>query len=63
MLIRFVRDFRSADTNEEFYEAGTEVDLPNGAAIVAEGAAERVVIEVRTEQVDPIKKSNPKARS
>lgn len=45
MLIRFLRDFRSAATGENFYEAGAVVDLPRGAEIVAEGAAEAVEAE------------------
>lgn len=39
MLIQFTRDFRSAATNEEHYEAGAIVDLPLGQLIVDEGAA------------------------
>lgn len=61
MFIRFLRDFRSAATNEEFYEAGQEVDLPDGALIVAEGAAEIVTIDSRRGQVEPSKgKEEPK---
>lgn len=55
MRIRFLRDFRSAATNEVFYEAGQEADLARGAEIVAEGAAEVVTIDARTGQVDPAK--------
>ncbi len=55
MRIRFLRDFRSAATNEVFYEAGQEADLARGAEIVAEGAAEPVTIDARTGQVDPTK--------
>lgn len=54
MLIRFLRDFRSAATNEEFYEAYSTADLERGAEIVAEGAAEKVELEVREGQVDPV---------
>ncbi len=53
MLIKFVRDFRSAATGEQFYEAGQEADLPEGAAIVAEGAAEIVTIDSRKGQAQP----------
>lgn len=53
MLIRFLRDFRSAATGEEFYPAGAEADLDRGAEIVAEGAAEVVTIDSRLGQVDP----------
>lgn len=45
MLIRFLRDFRSAATGENFYQAGDEADLERGAEIVAEGAAEPVESE------------------
>lgn len=45
MLVRFIRDFRSAATREQFYEAGDVADLEDGAQIVAEGAAEAVVSE------------------
>lgn len=51
MLIRFLRDFRSAATDEMFYEAGVEVDLPRAAELVAEGAAEYVTIDSRRGQV------------
>lgn len=61
MLIRFVRDFRSAATDEVFYEAGTVVDLPRGAEIIAEGAAEFVPLRVRDGQAAP-KASAPAAR-
>lgn len=40
MLIRFLRDFRSAATGEQFYQAGEVADLERGAEVVAEGAAE-----------------------
>lgn len=42
MLIRFLRDFRSAATGERFYQAGEVADLERGAEVVAEGAAEPV---------------------
>jgi hypothetical protein len=45
VIVRFLRDFRSAATGEVFYEAGAVADLPEGAAIVAEGAAEPVTVE------------------
>lgn len=51
MLIRFLRDFQSARTGEQFYQAGAVADLPEGAAIVAEGAAEVVTIDSRRGQV------------
>lgn len=53
MLIRFLRDFQSARTREVFYPEGTEVDLVEAQALVDEGVAEIVTIEVRTGQVDP----------
>lgn len=53
MLIRFLRDFRSAATGENFYEAGAVVELERGAEVVAEGAAEVVTIDSRLGQVDP----------
>ena len=53
MRIRFLRDFRSAATGEEFYEAGQTVDLERGAEIVAEGAAECVPLVAREGQVEP----------
>lgn len=50
--VRFLRDFQSRHTGERFYVAGAEVELPSedAAALIAEGAAERVVLEVRTGQ-------------
>lgn len=53
MLIRFLRDFRSAATGEIFYEAGQTADLERGAEIVAEGAAEAVPLVAREKQVEP----------
>lgn len=47
-LIKFLRDFRGTATNEQFYEAGSIVDLATAASVVAEGAAEFVAPEVNT---------------
>lgn len=54
MVIRFLRDFRSAATHEAFYEAGAVADLERGGEIIAEGAAELVTIASRRGQVDPL---------
>ena len=54
MLIKFLRDFRSAATGEQFYEAGAEADLARWREIVDEGAAEVVTITSRTGQVKEI---------
>jgi hypothetical protein len=45
MLVKFVRDFRGRATAEQYYTAGTVVDLPEGQAVMvlAEGAAVPVV--------------------
>ena len=59
MLIRFLRDFRSAATAEQFYEAGDVAEIERGAEVVAEGAAEIVTIDVRGGQAEP---EPPKAR-
>jgi hypothetical protein len=50
MLIQFSRDYRGKLTNENYYTAGTIVDLDDGPAanIVAEGAA--IVVEPLTEE-------------
>jgi hypothetical protein len=53
MLIKFIRDFQSAATGEQFYTKGQEADLPLGAQIVAEGAAEIVTIDARKGQAQP----------
>lgn len=53
MRIRFLRDFRSAATNEEFYPAGAVADLPRGAEVVAEGAAEPAEPEPAPEPEPP----------
>jgi len=53
MLIRFLRDFRSAATLEEFYAKGQVADLDRGAEIVAEGAAEAVPLVAREGQATP----------
>lgn len=51
MHIRFLRDFRGVNTNEQFFTAGTVIDHPNGQAIVDEGAAEAYTVEARKGQV------------
>ena len=61
MLIRFLRDFRSAATGENFYEAGAEIDLDRGAEVVAEGAAEIVTIDSRRGQALPFEDDAPAA--
>jgi len=55
MLIRFLRDFRSKHTGENFYEAGTTADLESEHAqpLIAEGAAEFVPVVVREGQAQP----------
>lgn len=62
MLIRFLRDFQSSATNENFYTAGEVADLPRGAEIVAEGAAEIVTIEARRGQIKEEEKPTKPAR-
>ena len=62
-LIRFLRDFRSAATDENFYAAGTVVDLPRAAEIVTEGAAEIVTIDSRRGQVKPAEETQPRVSS
>lgn len=42
MKIRFLQDYRGKLTGEFFYVAGTEIDLPNGQALVDAGRAEPV---------------------
>ncbi len=59
MLIRFLKDFRSAATGENFYEAGAVVDLLQGSVIVAEGAAEIVTIDSRRGQAQPKEEEAP----
>ncbi len=59
MLIKFIRDFRSAATEENFYEAGQTADLARGAEIVAEGAAEIVTIDSRKGQAQPKEDAPP----
>lgn len=39
-VIRFTRDFRGRATNEQYFEAGTVIDLPTGDQVITEGAAE-----------------------
>lgn len=62
MRVRFLRDFRSAATNEAFYEAGQVVDLDRGAEVVAEGAAELVPLVAREGQAEPKPPVNPPVR-
>lgn len=61
MLIRFLRDFQSARTGEQFYRAGAVADLPEGRAIVEEGAAEVVTIDSRQGQAK-LKEEKPTPR-
>lgn len=53
MVIRFLRDFRSAATNEVFYAAGQTADVDRAGEVVAEGAAVFVPIDARVGQVQP----------
>lgn len=55
MRIRFLRGFRSRHTGENFYEEGVEAEFESGAAqaLIAEGAAEFVPVEVRKGQAEP----------
>lgn len=61
MLVKFLRDFRSAATGENFYEAGQTADLERGAEVVAEGAAEIVTIDSRKGQAQPKDAAPPPA--
>lgn len=66
MLIRFLRDFRSALTNEVFYRAGDEADMAHGAALIAEGVAVAVVEpepEPEPEPTKPPPPAKPKGRA
>lgn len=53
MLIRFLRDYRGALTGEQFYATGEEVDMPRGAEIVAEGAADPVHVAPADPEAEP----------
>jgi len=59
MRVRFLRDFRSAATDEAFYTRGQVVDLERGAEIVAEGVAEAVPLVAREGQAKPTEKELP----
>lgn len=63
MRIRFLRDFRGHATNEQFYEAGTTVDLDSAIAqaCIAEGAAVVVPLVAREGQASP-KQEAPQPR-
>lgn len=54
-MIRFLRDFRSVHTGENFYAAGSKAEFGSDAehALIAEGAAELVTIAARAGQVTP----------
>jgi len=54
-MVRFVRDFQSRHTGENFYAAGAKAELGSEAetALIAEGAAELVTIDSRVGQVEP----------
>lgn len=60
-MIRFLRDFRSQHTGENFYEAGQSAEFGPDAerALIAEGAAEFVPITPRAGQVDPTAEPEP----
>lgn len=53
MRIRFLRDFQGVNTAERFYRAGEVADLPAGAAVVAEGAAEPAADEPEPDEPEP----------
>ena len=59
MKITFVRDFRSALTNEVFYRKGSTADLEAGAALIAEGAA-KAAPEPKADPKPEPKKSSTK---
>jgi len=59
MLILFIRDFRSALTDEVFHEAGEIVNLPAGQQLINEGVAVAVAPDPDTEDAPEPK---PKAK-
>jgi len=61
MNVRFLRDFQGVATQERFFLAGEVVELDDGTAqaVIAEGAAEPLVVEAPTAQVEP----EPKAKA
>ncbi len=54
-MIRFIRDFQSRHTGENFYAVGAKAELGSEAehALIVEGAAELVTIDARVGQVEP----------
>lgn len=62
MLVRFVKDFQSARTHEQFYPAGAQAELAEGAALIAEGVAELVTIDARPGQAQPKAPETPPVR-
>lgn len=62
-MIRFLRDFQSRHTGENFYAAGSKAELGSEAetALIAEGAAERVTIDARAGQAQPKGEPEPPA--
>ena len=55
MRIMFLRDYRGRLTAEQFYAAGEVADIPDGEAIVAEGAAQ----PTEPEPTEPEPADNP----
>lgn len=51
MNVRFLVDYRGKLTDEVFFTAGSEADLPNGDALVAAGRAEAVEPEPAVDAV------------
>lgn len=61
--VRFLRDFRSRHTGENFYAAGSyaEFESADARALVDEGAAEMVTIDARAGQASPAPPAMPPA--
>ena len=60
-MVRFVRDFRSQYTGENFFASGQTAEFAADAerALIAEGAAVLVPIQAREGQVDPTAAKEP----
>lgn len=58
MNVRFLVDYRGKLTDEQFFEAGSVADLPNGDALVEAGRAEPVEDAAPEPTADPVVEAN-----
>lgn len=61
MKVRFLQDYRGYLTDEVFFTAGSEADLPNGSDLIEAGRAEAAVEEPAPKE-EPKEEPKPAAK-